>query len=242
MALDFVSAVRSDADELVKAAERAGMDAPVPSCPDWKVADLLAHIGMVHRWAAANCDRSPEDAYLPSSEMGEAPDGSARIGWVREHADHLIGVLGARDADDPCWTWAPPQNVGFWHRRMAHETAMHRVDAQLAVGARDPIDADLASDGIDEWLWLLPRRPWASNLEGGGESLHFHCTDVEGEWTVQLTAGGVSVEREHAKGDVALRGPASDVLCWMMGRGSIEGLEVFGDPALLDRWRQLATF
>jgi uncharacterized protein (TIGR03083 family) len=242
MPLDFVSAIRSDADALASAAERAGMDAPVPSCPDWKVADLLAHIGMVHRWAAANCDRSPEDAYLPSDSIGEAPEGSARADWVRGGAEQLLGVLGAHDVDDPCWTWAPPQNVGFWNRRMAHETAMHRVDAQLAAGAREPIDADLASDGIDEWLWLLPRRPWASSPEGGGESLHFHCTDVDGEWTVQLTADGVTVEREHAKGDVALRGPASDVLCWMMGRGPIDGLEVFGDAALLDRWRDVATF
>jgi uncharacterized protein (TIGR03083 family) len=240
--LDFFGAVCADAEALAGAGERAGLDAPVPSCPDWKVTDLLAHIGMVHRWAAANCERAPDDPYLPPNEMGSAPDGSARVEWVRAGAGELLDVLTAHKPDDKCWTWAPPQNVGFWQRRMAHETAMHRVDAQLAAGAPESIDADLAADGIDEWLWLLPRRPWASNVEGSGETVHFHCTDVEGEWLVRLAKEGLDVQREHAKGDVAIRGGASDLLFWMMGRGTSDPLEIFGDAGLLDRWREVATF
>ena len=241
--LDFIDAIRTDAEALADGAERAGLDAPVPSCPDWRVSDLLAHIGLVHRWAAANCDRKPDDAFMRSTAMGEAPEESARVGWMREGAAQLVDVLASHGADDPCWTWAPPQTVGFWQRRMAHETAMHRVDAQLAAGIPQAIPAELAADGIDEWLWLLPRRPWAPGVgEGKGESLHFHCTDVEGEWLVRLNADGLDVEREHAKGDVALRGAASDLLCWMMGRGSLEPLEAFGDEGLLDHWREVATF
>jgi uncharacterized protein (TIGR03083 family) len=241
-ALDFEAAVRADADALASAADRVGIDAAVPSCPDWKVSDLLGHIGMVHRWAAANCDRKPDDPLLRSDEASQVPDGDAVVAWMREGAAHLLGVLGAHSDDDPCWTWAPPQTVGFWKRRMAHETAMHRLDAQLAAGNPEAIDAALAADGIDEWLWLLPRRPWASTIEGEGETLHFHCTDVEGEWLVRLVPTGVEVEREHAKGDVAARGTASDLLLWMMGRGPVDRLEVFGDQGLLDRWRAVATF
>jgi uncharacterized protein (TIGR03083 family) len=240
--LDFFGAIRADADALINAAERAGVDASVPSCPDWKVADLLAHIGMVHRWAAANCDRAPDDGYLPANEMGQAPDGSARVDWVRTGAAELLDVLAAHSADDPCWTWAPPQTVGFWQRRMAHETAMHRVDAQSAAGGTEAIDAELAADGIDEWLWLLPRRPWAGEVKGAGATWHFHCTDVEGEWLATLSEDGLDVQREHAKGDVAIRGAASDLLFWMMGRGTADPLEVFGDADLLDRWRDVATF
>ena len=77
---------------------------------------------------------------------------------------------------------------------------------------------------------------------GAGESIHLHCTDVEGEWTVELGPEGVALERAHAKGDVAARGAASDLLCWLQGRGTTDPLEVFGDASLLTRWREQATF
>jgi uncharacterized protein (TIGR03083 family) len=242
VALDFVRAIRDDADALANAAESAGVDAQVPSCADWKVADLLEHLGMVHRWAAANCGRAPSDSFVPSTEMGEAPEAPALVAWLREGASDLVAVLESHDASDPCWTWAPPQTVAFWQRRMAHETAMHRVDAQLAAGTAEPISPELAADGIDEWLWLMPRRPWASAPEGSGESLHFHCTDVPGEWVVRLQDSGMEVEHEHAKADLAVRGGASDLLLWMMGRGGPDDLEVFGDTELMPRWRELASF
>jgi predicted lipid carrier protein YhbT len=77
---------------------------------------------------------------------------------------------------------------------------------------------------------------------GDGETLHFHCTDVTGEWLVTMRSDGIDLTREHAKGDVAAKGTASDLLCWLEGRGPIDRLEVFGDEALLARWREVATF
>lgn len=243
--LDYVGAIRDNASALVDAAERAGQDALVPSCPEWVVADLLAHIGVVHRWAAVNCERAPSDAFMPSADSGiEAPsDLAARPSWVREGAAQLADTLAARSPDDPCWTWAPPATIGFWRRRQAHETAMHRVDAQLAAGAAEPVDATLAADGIDEWMSLLANRPWVEGeITGAGETIHLHCNDVDGEWLLRLAPTGLEVERVHAKGDVAARGAASDLLCWLMGRGPVEPLEVFGDGALLTRWREGAKF
>jgi predicted lipid carrier protein YhbT len=116
---------------------------------------------------------------------------------------------------------------------------MHRVDAQLAAGAPTPIEAELAADGIDELLSLVGTRPPAA---GSGETIHLHCTDVEGEWMIRLGADGLEVTREHAKGDVAVRGTASALLCWTMGRGSDDGLEVFGDALLVERWREIGKF
>ena len=43
------------------------------------------------------------------------------------------------------------------------------------------------------------------------------------------------ITREHAKGDVAVRGGASDLLLFLWHRIPADRLEVFGDPALLDR-------
>jgi uncharacterized protein (TIGR03083 family) len=238
--LDYLGAIRDNATALVDAAESAGLDSHVPSCPDWSVADLLEHIGYVHRWAAANLDRSPSDPRIGSRDLGfTAPEPDALPSWVREGASDLVDKLGAQPPDTPAWTWLPPPTNGFWRRRQAHETAVHRVDAQLAAGTVAPIDGPLAADGIDEWLSLVPNLPWVEEkITGAGETIHLHCTDVDGEWLVRLEPMGLELERTHAKGDVAARGTAFDLLSWLMGRGPVGPLEVFGDAALLERWRE----
>jgi uncharacterized protein (TIGR03083 family) len=236
---DHVEAIRREAAALLDGAATAGLDAPVPSCPDWDVAELLAHIGRVHRFAAACSERTPDDG--PSTWPIEIPERADRLEWVREGADRLAAAVD-RAAEEPAWTWISPNTVGFWQRRQAHETAMHRVDAQLAAGSVQPIAPDLAADGIDEWFDIVAHTPFHDPPTGDGETLHFHCTDVTGEWLLRLTPDGLEVEREHAKGDVAARGTASDLLCWLQGRGPVDVLDVFGDGALLSRWRELARF
>ena len=119
---------------------------------------------------------------------------------------------------------------------------MHRIDAQLALGTVVPIDPALAADGIDELLWLLPRRPWAGPITGNGETVHLHCTDIAGEWMVEFAPDGLRVERVHAKGALAVRGSASDLLLWCSGRAGADSLDVFGDAALLTTFRRATTF
>lgn len=236
----YLEAIRANGAALVDAAESAGLDARVPACPDWSVADLLGHIGRVHRWAAGNADRAPDEDFWPGNEI-VIPEADARPDWVRAGIEPLLTALD-RPADTPAWSFLPPRTVAFWQRRQAHENAMHCVDAQAAAGDVAAIDAELAADGIDEYLGMVGKLAWKPAPTGAGESLHFHCTDVEGEWLVRLASEGVELERIHAKGDVAARGTASDVLCWLQGRAPVERLEVFGDASLLDRWREVATF
>jgi hypothetical protein len=124
---------------------------------------------------------------------------------------------------------------------MAHETAVHRWDAQLANGAAEPIEAELARDGIDEALdvyqprWCRPK----STIAGNGESYHFHRTDGEGEWLVEFEGEGMRVSRKHARADVAVRGTASDLVLFLWQRIPGRRLEVLGDAALLDRYFEL---
>ena len=129
--------------------------------------------------------------------------------------------------------------MGFWARRQANETAVHRWDAQRAAGAVEPVEHTLAVDGIDEFFGLIPFWRRESNVRGVGETIHLHCTDGAGEWLVRLAADAVIVTREHAKGDVAARGSASDLLLFLYGRVGPSALEVFGDASLLDRWQEL---
>jgi uncharacterized protein (TIGR03083 family) len=234
----YRAAIRDEADALVAAAERAGVDASVPSCPDWDVGALLGHMGRVHRWAAT-CVEATE----PVSPAGlpKPPSGDQLPAWVRAGAARLVEVLD-RPASDPAWTWAPDRTVGFWQRRQAHETAIHRVDAELAAGPPTPVPAALAADGIDEWLALLAFRPGAEPPSGDGETLHLHCTDEAGEWLVTLTEAGPAIERRHAKGDVAVRGPASDLLLVLLRRFEPERVEVLGTRSVLDGFLAHAAF
>ena len=144
-------------------------------------------------------------------------------------------MLADAGAEEPCWSWTDQRTVGFWSRRQANELAVHRWDAQFAAGVPEPIDREIAVDGIQELFDILPFRPGGSPT-GNGETMHLHCTDGDGEWLVRLEPDGVTVVNEHAKGDVAARGGASDLLLMMWGRVPVDRLEVFGDASLLVRW------
>jgi uncharacterized protein (TIGR03083 family) len=115
---------------------------------------------------------------------------------------------------------------------MAHETAVHRVDAERASGHEHRLAADLATDGVDEFLeYFLPHAgPDTPPLAG---SVHLHCTDADGEWTVRPgDGGGPVVSRDHAKADAALRGPAHDLLMVLWRRFPLDSVTVFGHTDL----------
>lgn len=125
---------------------------------------------------------------------------------------------------------------------MARETAVHRWDAQRAHGEPQPIDAELAADGIDEVcdVMLVAFRRWAEHHAAGrGETYHFHRTDGPGEWLLRFEADDVVMTCAHAKGAVAVRGSASDLLLFLWQRIPTERVEVLGDAALLERYFEL---
>src|SRR5215472_3085932 len=159
---DYIACLRSEGELLAEAAERSSLSAPVPVCPGWRVRDLLAHLGFVHRWAASYVAEGRTEM---TSEPGEeeiiqlAPADDSLVGWFRDGHDRLVSVLAAADPGVRCWSFLPaPSPLAFWARRQAHETAIHRVDAQLAATAAgpgadlDPFPAGLAADGVDELL------------------------------------------------------------------------------------------
>ncbi|MGH3273742.1 MAG: hypothetical protein ACRDNZ_05370, partial [Streptosporangiaceae bacterium] len=134
---------------------------------------------------------------------------------------------------------------GWWARRMLHETAVHRADAELALGVGDPvIDPVVAADGIDEFLFNLPsaRRayPHLASLPTGA-SLHLHATDYEsGEWVVRFTDSGIDWQRGHEKATTAIRGPLTSLLLFTYGRRPVSDprLASFGDEVIPALWQE----
>jgi uncharacterized protein (TIGR03083 family) len=215
-------------------AARHDFKAEVPACPGWTVDDLLAHQAMIHH----RTSRTFREGLTERPANPEPPSGN-HLGWYEAGLADLLEAAAAVDPDQPAWSFVGPVTAAWWLRRMGQETFVHRVDAEQATGAVGPIDPALAADGIDELFDVFVRARHAGSAVGSGETIHLHTTDVEGEWLVTLTGDGIGLERGHAKGDVAVRGPAADLHLWLWGRGPIDGLEVFGDAALADRTREL---
>jgi uncharacterized protein (TIGR03083 family) len=226
----YLELLRHDGDALAEAAAR-DLTARVPSCPDWDVAELVRHTSEVHRHKASVIRAAGQ----PWDEREQGPsDPEAVLDWYRAGLDDLIELFETTDENAPAKTWGTGTTVGWWIRRMAQETAVHRWDAENAVGDAAPIDPELASDGIDEFLGeFIPGEdiPW----DGTAGTIHLHCTDVQGEWTVTLGPGSVpTYETGHTKGDAAVRGAASDLLLFVWRRVPSDAVEVLGDAALVD--------
>lgn len=248
----YLDAVRTDAAAMAAAASAAaGLGAVCPTCPGWTVRDVLEHTGMVHTWVDRLVSTRASER-IPKGELPKPPAGAAGVvPWFEERTAALLEVLASVDDDEPVWNWSVdrPHVAGFWPRRMAHETAVHRYDAECAAevaGAAALVTPALAVDGIDEILdTILPTmvadRAAQSMPSSLGGTLHAHCTDVTGEWLVSVEEG-VEVQRAHAKGDAAVRAPASALFLFLSGRLPMEAVEVFGDHAVVANWLEVSRF
>lgn len=251
----YYAEIESSTAMLAVVVDTAAPDLTIPTCPDWTLRQLATHLGRAQRWAAeivrARSDKFIDFRAVPDGKL--PADEAARGRWLTAGATSLVGAL--REAgDDQVWTFDMMNPASFWARRMSHEVMVHCADARLAVGGEVAMPAELAADAIDEWLAVMSR------LAGGqpdrrltvlppGRSLHVHATDPElggaGEWLVTHASGDtLEVTTEHGKADVALTGPAADVLLTLLGRlpVSSQSVHVYGDAELLDLWLKEVTF
>jgi len=234
---ELLDALSLHAKGIVAAGRRGDLTAPVPGCPGWTLTDLIWHVGRVYDfwgYVVASRPAAPADYERPV----RPDDGGAVVAWCAERAAALIDVLREADPGDRVWSWTgTDEDVAWVVRRMAHESAVHRVDADAATGVAFDLDAGLAADGIDEFLtcFLGARVPGAPEPPPIGGSVHLHCTDAAGEWMVVDGEDGVpAVTREHAKGDVALRDTAASLLAVLWRRQPLDSVARFGDDAVAE--------
>ena len=222
---------------------------PVPACPGWTIERLIGHTGRVHQWATAALRAgaiADDEVSGLRAGLPRPPAGAAVLDFYRAAHGALVAELEATDPDEACWTFVGTRTKRFWFRRQAQELTVHRWDGEAALVASgagpepEPIAVDVAADGVDEFLGLfLPRflPPATDDVE---RSLHLHGTDepapADGaEWLVRLGPDGPTVTTEHAKGDVALRGRAEDLLLVLWRRRPLHVLEVLGDASVAER-------
>jgi uncharacterized protein (TIGR03083 family) len=239
-AVDHLEHLHRDGLALADVAERSGLEAPVPTCPGWTLADLVRHTGGVHRWATrAVTEQLPEPLDEPLEQVvGGFPADDVLLDWFRDGHARLVSALRSAPPDLAAFTFLPsPSPLSFWARRQAHETAVHRADAESAAGAVPAFPATFAADGIDELLVGFASRPRPPRPEVAERRLALQALDAGRSWYVQLGPSGVAVTTDRLEGATTVRGSASDLYLVLWNRQPAGEVEVRGDPAALDQWR-----
>jgi uncharacterized protein (TIGR03083 family) len=234
-----IASLRADSAALVEAA-RLGLDAPVPSCPAWAVADLVEHTGRVHRSVTRRV-RERDSERRPAADI-PLPPRDELAAWFEEGAAALARALEAAEPETPVWNWSVTPHLGsFWWRRMAQETAVHRWDGQAAHGIQQPITPDVAADGVDEFfdVFLLTDLAEKPDATLGG-TISLVCTDRPERWLVTVKDGTLTVRRGQptAPDDAPLMtvsASASDLLLLLWRRVLADAPEIAtgGDATLL---------
>jgi uncharacterized protein (TIGR03083 family) len=239
----WLAALRADGAALLAAVEHADVaDRPVPSCPQWTVSDLARHLGAFYNRILTMAGSSPVDEQWPPLqrwEQAHAPqDGT--IAWLGAQFAGLLAHLDSLEEYEPVWNWSPqPRTAGFWMRRAAHETAVHRWDAQLAIRLPEPIEAKLAGDTVTEALDTFLPAGMGRTFTGEANGLvRLTATDLGQEWRIRLHGTGVALlDVDFSPSDGSSRaeasGSASDLALALWGRVPFDVLEIAGDTELL---------
>jgi uncharacterized protein (TIGR03083 family) len=246
----YLELLEQDGNRLVAVARAADLEAPIPTCPGWTVGDCLTHVAEVyqHKIACIRLGRSPGVDYQQAP-----PDGVDVFAWFDTSLRDLIDELRSRGPAAPAYSWWPPdQSVGFWYRRMAQETAVHRLDVEDGAGTPTPLDAELALDGIDEVLDPFLADDWADvsaeewgdvdPQAGAGRSVVVRSGGRA--WRSTMQPDAIPVERlddPDGFGDAVVTGDAESVLLWLFGRRGDGAVELSGDPDVVVAFRDRLT-
>ncbi|GAA5153516.1 maleylpyruvate isomerase family mycothiol-dependent enzyme [Nocardioides marinquilinus] len=241
----------------------AGCDpaARVPACPDWDADDLLWHLAEV-QWFWSDVVRhrpaGPDDE-LEARRPARASGHEALLAQFDACSAGLVDALAAADPAEAAWHWGPEQTVLASYRRQAHEVLIHRLDAEQTAGVEpEPLDAELATDGVAEAIDLMygGDAPAWGRIEGGEHVVRVDLTDVGvALWARPCTFLGTDpesgkthdgphvllVEDPGVEADAVVSGTAADVDAWLWKRRGREGIEATGDQAALEGFMAAVT-
>lgn len=245
----FLLASAADDGRELLAAAMVDWDRRVPDCPAWNAAELVGHMGSILAWMAtivttgkpvARTDREPPPA-----------DRSTLAAWYEGHLARTLAIMGQADSDAPAWTFSSrgDHRVGWWHRRLAVEIAIHRWDVQYATAAYTAVPPpgidEAAAAGIGEFLIeFLPGLLEAADphvCEGLRGTLRLDPVGQGGEtgsWRFDLYARAL-MTADHSHADTVIRGSCSDLLLWLSNRHPSPSLEILGGADLVSAWLQL---
>ena len=231
--MELLDQLAADGPRLADAAARADWDAPVPDT-EWRLRDLVTHVGGVHRWATEIVSTgSPGPDVASGAVVGTGPDDGDLLDWFRDGHAALVVALRAAPDDLSCFTFLPADSPRhFWLRRQAHETAIHRLDAERSAGVRTPFPADFAQDGIGEIVGGFAGRP--RRRVDRDAALRLAAPDGP-SWLIRFSPGRIegSPGGDTELADATVRGTSDELYRWLWNRGPAE---VEGDAAVAELW------
>jgi uncharacterized protein (TIGR03083 family) len=228
--------------ELIFDASRDALADPVPTCPEWLLADLIEHLGQVFTFWRTQLEAAAPQARTEPESSAMRP-GSDLMDWFEEAGASLAVALGNREPSEPCWNWSGEDLTARWVcRRMALESAVHCYDAELSVGSPEAVNRDLAVDGIDEWLavHLATDVPEAPDATLGGV-LCLACADDPAAWTVEVAGGRMRWREGRGPADAVLVGSASDLYLYSWNRLTLDSLDLTGSRDVAAAWVSLTN-
>ncbi|MEV0390333.1 maleylpyruvate isomerase family mycothiol-dependent enzyme [Nonomuraea sp. NPDC050643] len=240
----LVEGMREEIEAFARTVAGGDPEAKVPTCPEWRLRDLVGHIGQAERWAA-ELVRTTAPLPIPDPFEAErvAPESWAR--WLRDGAEELIAAVVESPRDAQVWSVLGPAPARFWLRRILCDTIVHRYDASATTGVPHELAGDLAADVLREGLELLSApgvetfKPELAELRGSGQSIGVRPDGMEG-WLIVRTPEGVRWELGRADGDVVVSGPVRELMLVFTRR--VPPGRVSGDRALLEHWLANTAF
>jgi uncharacterized protein (TIGR03083 family) len=244
----YLTAVVEQTDTFAEWVQGRDPATRVPTCPKWTLADLVDHVGATQRMVAMLVgERMAEPSRAFAGYVPAPADSDRWHAWLTDCAAEARQAFGSVTDDTPVWDPSGgAAGVPFWSRRLFGEACVHRADAAAALGTRYELAPEYAVEAIEDWLdtmtsrgYWVNRPDFADAMRGSGQTLHFHATDAPGEWVARREPDMVVLERTHLKADVAVRGPAADLLLVLSRRRPLDAapaLEILGERALFDHW------
>jgi uncharacterized protein (TIGR03083 family) len=237
---EYIDALQREGRLLAAAAMRTELGAPISTCPGWRMRDLVRHVGGVHRWATGYIgDRRTERWDVGLDDIvGTWPADHDLINWFCEGHRRLVHTLASAPLDLDCFTFlAAPSPLASWARRQAHETAIHRVDAESPGSTITEFQPTFAADGVDELLSCFVTRPGRGPKASSLCSIYVHATDTGDDWHLQIGPEAVVTSHRGGPADCTITASAGDLYLFLWNRRSDAGIGVKGDRDLLALWR-----
>src|SRR5262249_19104154 len=243
---DLLRFLDAQAVRLHKVAAR-NLAASVPTCPGWTVEDLVLHV------ANGYLNVVVPQLRLPEQVLAQDLSGLEPLTALQHSHATLASEFAARRRRDQERQEAG-DTASFWIRRMAHETAIHRIDAELAQGEPSArIPPALAADGIDEFLTVVlthETQQWmhqyANDLSDWGQRW-LMVSAGSAQWHISVRPQGVDAAIE-APAPVAgrtpaasIRGDADPLLRWIYNRDRAQQVIITGDVGMTAQFRRLLT-
>ncbi|HSZ37212.1 MAG TPA: maleylpyruvate isomerase family mycothiol-dependent enzyme [Acidimicrobiales bacterium] len=225
---DAIDAIGAESRRLSDAVAAADLDARVPTTPKWSVRDLAHHIGTL-QWSWSENVRAKNPAQRSEGSLSTLPHDNDLVAWLGWCTYSLLGALRDAGPESPCWAWwgdSTPHTAGAVARHQAQEVAVHRWDAERAVGSPGPLPPELATDGVPEFIEVM----LGSDIAALRGAVALHASDTERIWTVGADS---SVAGAAPTRTAELTATASDLVLMLYRRLPVPDADVDGDPMLV---------